>query len=361
MASIRWLVFCALACLITVQASHSSSFGLSKRSWEKGQPITVPLALDASGRPVVHVNMHFGLAISTGTGYTMVAGSQCDSCSGVPTYNASKSTTAQSLAGARSVAMLNNTVDGPLYKEDCGMQTMSGGVWAYPNMTIVVANASMPVFSDGVSGVLGLGTNSRQGNFSDTIFGAYLGEDNGATSFQYGMALDAPDNSTNDGGVLHLLSPDGSAYTGNVSWKGVQQASSNADGTGLTSDWIIDLDGWSFAGGSGSISNTQGGSCTVDPYYPNVYIPQNLANEIYGSISGASQISDASAHAIAWTVPCDTKMSFTAVFGSESFTVDQSILVINQGDRCIGGIEGWSDSSLTGYLFGARFLSEVYV
>ncbi|TFK57717.1 acid protease [Heliocybe sulcata] len=360
------LPLCLLTLAAAAQAFPSLSL-LSKRSDGGQSPVTIPLTVDASGKYAVKVNIssgpetqHFGLAISTGTGYTMVAGSECDSCDGVPTYNPSQSTSAKAMAGLASVGILNNTVDGSGYKEDCGMQTSSGGVWKYPNQTIVVANGSEPVFTNGLSGILGLGTNSVQGNFSDTIFGAYMSQDASDSSFQYGMALNAPDNSTSDGGVLHLLSPDSSAYTGNVSWKGVQQAASS-NGTGLSSDWIVDLDGWTFAGGSGSITNNQGGACTVDPYYPNVYLPLNLATQIYGSISGASQFSDPTTNAIAWTMPCDTKMTFTAVFGTESFSVDESILVINQGTRCVGAVEGWSDSSFTGYLFGARFLSEVYL
>ncbi|KZT22082.1 acid protease [Neolentinus lepideus HHB14362 ss-1] len=359
---------CILALVATAQTSPSLS-QFSKRSDGGMSPITVPLTMEASWRYVAKVNMssgpetqYFSLAISTGTGYTMVAGSTCDSCGGVPSYNPSVSTSARAMAGFESVGILNTTVQGSTYKEDCGMQTINGGVWKYPNQTIVVANASDPVFSNGVSGILGLGTNSVQGNFFDTIFGAYMSSNASDNNFQYGMALNAPDNSTSNGGVLHLLSPDPLAYTGNVSWKGVQQmSSSDMNSTGLSSDWIISLDGWAFTGGSGSVTNNQGGACTVDPYYPNVYLPLNLATEIYGSISGASRFSDSATSAEAWTVPCGTKMTFTAIFGTESFSVDESILVINQGERCVGAIEGWSNSSLTGYLFGARFLSEIYL
>ena len=66
----------------------------------------------------------------------------------------------------------------------------------------------------------------------------------------------------------------------------------------------------------------------------------------------------------AWTVPCATKFSFDIVAGTQTFFLDESVLIIDQGlgnDMCLSGIEGWTDPSPTLYVLGARFVSAVYM
>ena len=66
----------------------------------------------------------------------------------------------------------------------------------------------------------------------------------------------------------------------------------------------------------------------------------------------------------AWTLPCDSKFTFGLVVGEQTFPLDESVLVIDQGlgnNTCVSGIEGWTDPSEELYMFGARFLSTVYM
>ena len=64
----------------------------------------------------------------------------------------------------------------------------------------------------------------------------------------------------------------------------------------------------------------------------------------------------------AWSIPCDASFSYGLIVGSQTFTLDQNSLIINQGDgTCISGIEGWTDTTVTTYLFGSRFLCTVYL
>lgn len=66
----------------------------------------------------------------------------------------------------------------------------------------------------------------------------------------------------------------------------------------------------------------------------------------------------------AWTLPCNSNFTFRLLIGSQIFALDESILVIDQGlddNTCVSGLEGWTDSFETMYLFGARFLSTVYL
>ena len=64
----------------------------------------------------------------------------------------------------------------------------------------------------------------------------------------------------------------------------------------------------------------------------------------------------------AWTVPCNSTFSYGIIVGSQTFTLDEGDLVLPQPDgSCVSGIEAWLDSSETTYVFGARFLSTIYL
>ena len=64
----------------------------------------------------------------------------------------------------------------------------------------------------------------------------------------------------------------------------------------------------------------------------------------------------------AWTIPCDSSFSFGIVVGSQTFTLDETSLVIQQPNGiCVSGIEGWTDETQVNYVFGARFLSTIYL
>lgn len=72
-----------------------------------------------------------------------------------------------------------------------------------------------------------------------------------------------------------------------------------------------------------------------------------------GSLGGLSQ---------AWTVPCDTEFSFGIVVGSQTFSMDQSALVVQQPDgTCISGIEGWTDANQIHTVYGQRVIHTLYM
>lgn len=90
------------------------------------------------------------------------------------------------------------------------------------------------------------------------------------------MALNAPFESDKaNGGVLHWLEPDSSFYEGNATF---QNVISNPNST---SDWVVQMNGWTFSSGGKSISNAgQTFETAVDPFYNNIYIPQDEAQLI---------------------------------------------------------------------------------
>lgn len=201
------------------------------------------------------------------------------------------------------MTVLNQRAQGKLIKEDCTLRTKNGSTWNYPNQTVVVADSSTFTNSSGISGLIGLGMNSG-GNFSDTVFGGWLGRNPARSNFSYGMQLNKPsgNESTLDGGLLHWITPDTTAYQGDVAYKKMQPrnttttstnaAASNGStdvtsGAGdhtLNADWVLDLDSFAFNAGTGTLSQSSSGmKAILDPYYPDIYFPQVFSKLICAS------------------------------------------------------------------------------
>ena len=187
-----------------------------------------------------------------------------------------------------------------------------------------------------------------------------------------------------DPGMLHWLQPDESAYDpSKLQWVSAGIAQQPTPFGNSSGDWYVGLDGWVLDSGDDHVSNSKSVTATVDPLYTEMYLPQDqarliracipyqplmlsvLTSAIDDAIPGANLRPDLSSLgnlSEAWTVPCNSSFSFGLVVGSQTFTVDESTLVIEQPDgTCVSGIEAWTDSTQTQYVFGARFLSTIYL
>ncbi|KAK0506435.1 aspartic peptidase domain-containing protein [Armillaria luteobubalina] len=248
------------------------------------------------------------------------------------------------------------SADGNLITENCGLQKTDGQEWSYANQTIVVANESNAMFSPGISGILGLGPNSRDGNFNATVFGGYLSGQPAGENFTYGMALSPNTGSSNDGGYLHLIHPEPSYYQGNVAWKDMQTYNTSS----LDTDFYINLDSWTLTTANGNVSRSGNLVTAIDPIYDALVFPQQDASVLYASISGASVAGNTPSTNI-YSIPCDTQMKMIFTINDLAVTLDESTLVVSQNGQCTGVIQQWSSPLATEYLLGSSFLSSVYV
>ncbi|KAE9409410.1 acid protease [Gymnopus androsaceus JB14] len=354
-------------CNLIVFLVISVTAQLDKRDVDSSlETLVIPLTLDSNQRYSVAVDMSpgateqsFSFVVTTSTGYSVVAGVGCNDCNGVSSYNASESTTVKELPSVQSVSLLGTNASGGLIDENCQARESNGSAWLYPNQTLIMANTSSSLFSPGISGVFGLGTNGRNGDFSATIFSGWLSRNPGQTSFTYGMMLNPPFPESTDGGVLHWQSPDPAAYEGDVVWKPI----SDFNSTSLQSDWFITMDSLSFTnGGNTTISRSGDLITTVDPFDSAIVFPQSVTGSIYGGIDGASRLSSlTTATTNKWAIPCDTEMSLTLTFDSFPIPVDETTLVIQSGDLCLGAIEEWADPAAEDYLLGSSFISLLYI
>ncbi|KAJ7785668.1 aspartic peptidase domain-containing protein, partial [Mycena metata] len=289
---------------------------------------------------------------------TTVAGTDCDSCGGVPSYNPSASSSVQQLPQAQNVSTLNGTASGAVVREYCGLLQSNGSAWVYPNQTVTVANQSATFFSPGVSGMIGMGL----APFVDSPAANWLAQNPTQPTFSFGMALNPPSNFSTDGGVLHWLHPDSSFYRGDIAWKPMLAA--NASMPSNLSTWFVEMDAWSVSGSSSSFNISQSGTellTLLDPFYSNIVFPQTFARAIYADIPGASKHAT-SAFAHSWKLPCNSKFRLTVTFGTFSTSLDQTSLVVKQADGvCVGALQEWIDASATEYLLGSPFIAVLYL
>ncbi|KAF7340166.1 Acid protease [Mycena venus] len=355
------LCLCNLFSLLAVSDAR-----ITKRTVAPPQTLVIPVSLDENQVYSVMVNMSsnpspqsFSFALTTSTALTTVAGANCDSCGGVPSYNPSISSSVQQLPQSQNVSTMNGVASGTVVRENCGLLQSNGSAWAYPNQTIIVANQSSSFFSPGVSGTIGMGLTP----FTDSPAANWLARNPAQPVFSYGIALDppSPSNSSGSGGELHWLQPDESFFEGDVAWKPMLAA--NASIPSNVSSWFVEMDAWSVTGPS-EFNISQSGTqllTVLDPFYGNIVFPQGAARSIYDNIPGASKHST-SAFAHAWKLPCDSKFRLTVTFGTFSTSLDQSTLVVKQADGvCVGVLQEWIDQTATEYLFGSPFIAVLYL
>jgi len=310
----------------------------------------------------------FNLSVSSTIGYIVVAGDSCASCSSTTLYNSTKSPTFQS-SGAASVAVNlggGDTASGMTGKETCGLKTNDGQWWTYDNQTIMVAsgassNSDTSVFSQTLSGVLGLGISAVATN-SDSFVGQWLAAHKNMSSFSIGLALSSnSDSASGDGGSMDVLGPDPNSFRGNIT-----TVSLSTPGDGQTpsvvgsSDWAVKMNGWTASADS---SNSVGGLnaiAIIEPIIPSVIVPQTAAPTMFSLVSG-SKLARIDGNSSVWSIPCDARFSLTFAFGGENFTMTENDLVVHTSTGCESAVRSWVDPSLTTYVLGNAFIRNAYI
>jgi len=149
------------------------------------------------------------------------------------------------------------------------------GLTNYNIFPVLASQQSSNLYGRQVSGLFGLasGRSTNQSNVS--VIGGVFGRKPTRESVSFGLALRPPNSKgSNNAGSLHWLSPDPSAYDGDITWK-TTTTSSNSDVA------TFEIDGWQFRTGSTTITNSnQDLASAFDPYYVNIFFPSQEAQLI---------------------------------------------------------------------------------
>ncbi|KAF9077417.1 hypothetical protein BDP27DRAFT_609244 [Rhodocollybia butyracea] len=315
--------------------SMTTATSMSKRNSTPPPPATLflPLTFDNNRRYTVNVSLpgnssqpeYFAFALTTSTGYSSVAAQGCSTCGGGPTYSTSPN---QQIGAVRNVSVPGGSIVGSAIAQANNLQLQNGSSWPWIDPSFIIANQSNSIFGAGTSGVIGIGTNARQGTFNETPMAFWLKNNPSHQNFSYGLALNPPNDPTSsNAGTLHWLAPDENSYEVNT-------------------DSFVEMDGWSFQGSNGvNMSDDNAGlSAVIDPIFVDLVFPQDEAQSIYGAIPGSQrQTTLSSSGSTIYILPCNTTMQLTLTFGTVSVTLTEDQLVRNLGNStCQGVLEEWA-------------------
>ena len=65
--------------------------------------------------------------------------------------------------------------------------------------------------------------------------------------------------------------------------------------------------------------------------------------------------------ATAFTIPCDSTVSLSMMFGGLTVPVEPTDLFTKVGDLCVGNVRGWKDTTHYTYIVGSAFIRNAYV
>lgn len=141
-----------------------------------------------------------------------------------------------------------------------------------------MAEDTRHLFANGAAGLLGLGRSAGNMSFIDAIFR----EHRGWNALPIGLALD-PTNSANAGSMdLHQIDP--RMYQGDLHTVAAVNRSQDIP-INMPADWALTLDSWAVdVGGIRTEFNT-GGVAIIEPYFPEIRLPQELAMKFCKNIS----------------------------------------------------------------------------
>ncbi|KAJ1310817.1 hypothetical protein OPQ81_009337 [Rhizoctonia solani] len=409
--------------LLLLAAAALTPLGLARAEMEfeghwrrstSGGPSTfvIPLAMDKDGMYHSAISMgsdeqKFNFSISGSTGYTVVAGQVCNACGDQnPLYSSSNSSSFKPMKELIDITVDGvNQVFGSLAKENCALKQTNGKWWQYKNQTVLIAGSvndgTRDIFNAEVSGVIGLAPTAKLHSYSDTVLGAWLQRNPLAEKVSVGFALKRPDilnattngnssaplNSTNSGaGEMHMLAPDPASYYGElvtVPTVSYSNSGGSISGNGggqqmQAAGWVTKLEEWTLLDSNGArVNGGKGAHAAVDPWYSSIIMPRSESENIFSRIPGSRLISSPNDPQQSWDIPCNTRMNLTISIAGIDFVIDPRDL-IQQGQSlgvagntrgaekrqdamCACAVQGWTDSSVPGYMLGSSFMRNAYI
>jgi len=212
-------------------------------------------------------------------------------------------------------------------------------------ITPASANINYDIYPKGCHGVLGYGVDGPPDPKNSSLLGVYLPQN--ITTAVCGIELNW--NGDANQGDFTMGDTDASAYTGGFTKMIVPPATSVA-----RPSWSIPVDSIHAAVDKG-VQSISGNIASIDPYYPNIELPADAVQTLYSKISNAV-VSPSNSNR--YTVPCNTKIQLTMIFGGRNFTMDPRDAIRNENGTCYGVVQATSSGNL--YKIGSPFMRNVY-
>ncbi|KAK2467877.1 hypothetical protein APHAL10511_000172 [Amanita phalloides] len=303
------------------------------------------------------------VVLDTGSSDLWVADNQCINCAkSTPVFQASQSSTLQSLSGQNSHVQLNygsGHASGIVASDVVSM----AGFKIQQQTFVAVDNVSQGFLQGSVSGILGLAFTALAQTGATPFWLALV--NNGQLtapemSFFLQRLVDSP-NASNEapGGAFTLGGTNSSLYTGNIEFENI---SGNPN-----SFWLLTISQITVGGAKIPISTGSAAVAAIDTGTTLIGGPTADIQAIYNAIPGSQALDNSGG---LYAFPCTTNVSVTMSFGGRAWPINPQDMIISQvpqSNDCVGGFFDLTagtnippGSGNPNWVVGDTFLKNVY-
>ncbi|EGO00413.1 hypothetical protein SERLA73DRAFT_180992 [Serpula lacrymans var. lacrymans S7.3] len=307
----------------------------------------------------------FSVVLDTGSSDLWVGSTSCLTCSvNAPAFDPSQSSTLKLASGGSSQVHIiygSGTVQGGLATDTVSL----GGFSVAPQTFLVVDETSANLFTDGVSGIMGLGFESLAATKALPFWESLANNNQFSSpemSFYLARLVDQAQTEEAPGGVLILGGTNSSLYQGQIDFVNMPDGVS-------PSYWWQQVNKVTVQGNTVGISTGTTSYAAIDTGTTLVGGPSTDVKSIWAEITGSQALSPTGQYAGMYSYPCSIDVQVTISFGSNSWpinTADMNLGELGNG-QCLGGIfdltagsDAGTGQGNPGWVVGDTFLKNVY-
>ncbi|KAF8444969.1 aspartic peptidase domain-containing protein [Boletus edulis BED1] len=301
----------------------------------------------------------FQLILDTGSSDLWVATDQCSTCSGVPLFNPSKSTSYKNDTSTLQITYGSGEVQGSVSED-----TVSFAGFTMSQQLLSVSLTTDGLLTTGLSGIIGLAFDTLSALQTTPFWQVLLNQNklsSSVFSFYLARLIDAAQADQAPGGTFTLGGTNTSLYSGNIEFINLPSGTTPAF-------WFQQVQTVTVQSKSISISNSAG-LAAIDTGTTLIAAPSNVAKQIWSNVPGSTALSNQ--YQGMYAFPCNTNVSVSISFGGTHWAIspdDMNLGPINLGGKtqmCVGGIFDigntvGSGQGVPSWIIGDTFLKNVY-
>ncbi|KAG6375626.1 aspartic peptidase domain-containing protein [Boletus reticuloceps] len=288
-----------------------------------------------------------------------VATDQCSTCSGVPLFNPSKSSSYKNDASTLQITYGSGEVQGSVSED-----TVSFAGFTMSQQLLSVSLTTDGLLSTGLSGIIGLAFDPLSALQTTPFWQVLLNQNklsSSVFSFYLARLIDADQMDQAPGGTFTLGGTNTSLYSGNIEFINMPSGTTPAF-------WFQQVQTMTVQSKSISISNSDG-LAAVDTGTTLIAAPSNVAKEIWSNVPGSTALGNQFQGMYAF--PCNTNVSVSISFGGTHWAINPDDMNLGpisgsgKNQMCVGGIFDigntvGSGQGVPSWIIGDTFLKNVY-